>query len=104
MTQNFVHYFSNAATNAPQLAKPDPAIDRSSSYWRKPTMTSSRTILIEANCLFRQGLKHLLADTRFAIEAEFSTIKQAVEIVVDSGLVIIGEAEDLELLRTAYPE
>jgi two-component system nitrate/nitrite response regulator NarL len=36
-------------------------------------MTSSRTILIEANRLFRQGLKHLLADTRFAVEAEFST-------------------------------
>ena len=42
-------------------------------------MTSSRTILIEANRLFRQGLKHLLADTRFAVEAEFSTTGQAVD-------------------------
>ena len=55
-------------------------------------MTPSRTILIEANRLFRQGLKHLLADTRFAVEAEFSTTEQAVEGAVASGLVIVGEA------------
>ena len=42
-------------------------------------MTSTRTILIETNRLFRQGLKHLLADTRFAVEAEFSTTGQAVD-------------------------
>ena len=56
-------------------------------------MTSSRTILIESNRLFRQGLKHLLADTRFAVEAEFSTMEQAVDgaRLHDSGLVIIGE-------------
>ena len=53
-------------------------------------MTSSRTILIEPNRLFRQGLKHLLADTRFAVEVEFSTIEQAVGGAVASGLVIIG--------------
>ena len=67
-------------------------------------MTSSRTILIEANRLFRQGLKHLLADTRFAVEAEFSTTEQAIEGAVASGLVIVGEAGDLQQLRSAYPE
>jgi two-component system nitrate/nitrite response regulator NarL len=67
-------------------------------------MTLSRTILIEANRLFRQGLKHLLADTRFAVEAEFSTTGQAVDGAVASGLVIVGEAGDLQQLRSAYPE
>ena len=67
-------------------------------------MTLSRTILIEANRLFRQGLKHLLADTRFAVEAEFSTTGQAVEGAVASGLVIVGEGGDLQQLRSAYPE
>ena len=54
-------------------------------------MTSSRTVLIEPNRLFRQGLKHLLADTRFAVEMEFSTMEQAVDGAVASGLVIMGE-------------
>jgi two-component system, NarL family, nitrate/nitrite response regulator NarL len=67
-------------------------------------MTSTRTILIETNRLFRQGLKHLLADTRFAVEAEFSTMEHAVDGAVASGLVIIGEAGDLEQLQAAYPE
>ena len=67
-------------------------------------MTSTRTISIETNRLFRQGLKHLLADTRFAVEAEFSTMEQAVDGAVASGLVIIGENGDLEQLRDAYPE
>jgi two-component system, NarL family, nitrate/nitrite response regulator NarL len=67
-------------------------------------MTSSHTILIEANRLFRQGLKHLLADTRFAVEAEFSTTEQAIEGAVASGLVIVGEGGDLQQLRSAYPE
>jgi two-component system, NarL family, nitrate/nitrite response regulator NarL len=67
-------------------------------------MTLSRTILIEANRLFRQGLKHLLADTRFAVEAEFSTTGQAVDGAVASGLVIVGEGGDLQQLRSAYPE
>ncbi|MGF7213836.1 two-component system nitrate/nitrite response regulator NarL [Skermanella aerolata] len=67
-------------------------------------MTLSRTILIEANRLFRQGLKHLLADTRFAVEAEFSTTGQAVDGAVASGLVIAGEAGDLQQLRSAYPD
>jgi two-component system nitrate/nitrite response regulator NarL len=67
-------------------------------------MTPSRTILIEANRLFRQGLKHLLADTRFAVEAEFSTTEQAIEGAVASGLVIVGEGGDLQQLRSAYPE
>jgi two-component system nitrate/nitrite response regulator NarL len=67
-------------------------------------MTSSRTILIEANRLFRQGLKHLLAGTRFAVEAEFSTTEQAIEGAAASGLVIVGEGGDLQQLRGAYPE
>jgi len=67
-------------------------------------MPLTRTVLIEANRLFREGLKHLIADTRFAIDAEFNTIDQAVEGVVASSLVIIEGAGDLELLRAAYPE
>ena len=71
-------------------------------------MTSSRTVLIEPSCLFRQGLKHLLADTRFAVEVEFSTIEQAVGDTVASGLVITGKAStepgDLQQLREAYSE
>jgi two-component system nitrate/nitrite response regulator NarL len=66
-------------------------------------MTATRTILIEANRLFRQGLKHLLADTRFAVEAEFSTTGQAVDGAVASSLVIISETGDLQQLRSAYP-
>jgi two-component system nitrate/nitrite response regulator NarL len=67
-------------------------------------MTPTRTILIETNRLFREGLKHLLADTRFAVEAEFSTIEQAVGGVVSSGLVITSEAGNLQRIRSAYPE
>src|SRR3954467_14535425 len=86
------------------MSKPDHADDDHQRFWRKTTMTASRTILIEANRLFRQGLKHLLGDTRFAVEAEFSTTEQAVASAVASGLVIIGEADDLQQLRGAYPE
>jgi len=73
-------------------------------------MTSSHTILIESNQLFRQGLKHLLADTRFAVEVEFGTMEQALEnteSAITTGLVITGhvgkEPGDLNLLRDAYP-
>ena len=70
-------------------------------------MTVSRTILIEANRLFRQGLKHLLADTRFAVEQEFSTIEQAVDGEPGCGLVILGDAGkaagELHRLRDAHP-
>ena len=73
-------------------------------------MTSSRTILIESNQLFRQGLKHLLADTRFAVDVEFGTMDQALAnagTATTSGLVIMGqsskEPDDLSLLRDAYP-
>ena len=34
--------------------------------------SSSHTLLIEPNRLFRQGLKHLLADTCFDVGAEFN--------------------------------
>src|SRR3954471_2487978 len=73
-------------------------------------MASSRTILIETNQLFRQGLKHLLADTRFAVEVEFGTLDQAVNAAdgaATSDLVITGntgkEPGDLNRLRDAYP-
>jgi two-component system nitrate/nitrite response regulator NarL len=71
-------------------------------------MSSSRTILIEPNRLFRQGLKHLLAGTRFEVEAEFGTMEQAVDGAIASGLVIIGEVSKepgkLHKLRDAYPD
>jgi two-component system, NarL family, nitrate/nitrite response regulator NarL len=71
-------------------------------------MSSSRTILIEPNRLFRQGLQHLLAGTRFEVEAEFGTIEQAVAGAIASGLVIIGEVSKesgkLHQLRDAYPD
>jgi two-component system nitrate/nitrite response regulator NarL len=73
-------------------------------------MTSSHTVLIESNQLFRQGLKHLLADTRFAVEVEFGTTAQALanaETAAASGMVITGQAGkepgDLDMLRNAYP-
>ena len=74
-------------------------------------MTTSRTVLIESNQLFRQGLKHLLADTRFAVEVEFGTTAQALanaENAAASAMVITGQAGkepgDLDMLRDAYPE
>ena len=42
-------------------------------------MTSSRTILIETNRLFRDGLKHLLNGTRFEVGAEFNTVDLALD-------------------------
>ncbi|EWY35953.1 hypothetical protein N825_32145 [Skermanella stibiiresistens SB22] len=71
-------------------------------------MTSSRTVLIEANRLFRDGLKHLLASTEFAIGAEFGTMDQAVDGAVPSALVIVGQSDkepgDAGRLRDAYPD
>jgi two-component system nitrate/nitrite response regulator NarL len=68
------------------------------------------TTLIEPNRLFRDGLKYLLANTRFAVTAEFSTPEQALaqaEAETAPGLVITGQAnskaEDLQGLREAYP-
>jgi two-component system nitrate/nitrite response regulator NarL len=73
-------------------------------------MTSSQTILIEPNRLFRQGLKHLLAGTRFEVGAEFNTVElalEAEEITETSDLVISGQAvtdeADLRALREAFP-
>jgi two-component system, NarL family, nitrate/nitrite response regulator NarL len=74
---------------------------------KESTMTSPRTVLIEANGLFRQGLKHLLGDSCFAVMAEFGTIKQALAGVPGCGLVIVGDARqaagDLHRLQGAYP-
>jgi two-component system nitrate/nitrite response regulator NarL len=79
-------------------------------FWREPAMTSSRTVLIEPNRLFREGLKHLLAGTHYAVEMEFSTTELALEHkdgAMVSGLVITGEvgteAGDLHRLRDVYP-
>jgi len=68
------------------------------------------TMLIEPNRLFRDGLKYLLANTRFAVSVEFSTPEQALaqaDAETAPGLVITGQAnpkaEDLQVLREAYP-
>ena len=74
-------------------------------------MTSSpRTILIEPNRLFRQGLKHLLTGTRFEVGAEFNTVELALEAgatgaapdLVISGQPVKDEA-DLRVLREVFP-
>jgi len=68
------------------------------------------TMLIEPNQLFREGLKHLLAGTRFEVAREFDTIEMALKIVPAEsapGLLIVGrshqEARDLRPLRETYP-
>ena len=73
-------------------------------------MTSSRTLLIEPNRLFRQGLKHLLAGTRFEVGAEFNTVELALEAGETAGtpdLVISGQPvkdeADLRALREVFP-
>ena len=73
-------------------------------------MTASRTILIEPNRLFRQGLKYLLAGTGFDVDAEFNTVELASsageaagtpELVI-TGQPVTGEA-DLRALREMFP-
>jgi two-component system, NarL family, nitrate/nitrite response regulator NarL len=73
-------------------------------------MTASRTILIEPNRLFRDGLKHLLNGTRFEVGAEFNTVdlaRAAAETAETPDLVISGQAvtdeADLRALREAFP-
>ena len=73
-------------------------------------MTSSRTILIETNRLFRDGLKHLLNGTRFEVGAEFNTVdlaRASAETAETPDLVISGQAvtdeADLRALRQAFP-
>ena len=73
-------------------------------------MTSSHTILIEPNRLFRQGLKHLLAGTCFEVGAEFNTVELALEAGETAGtpdLVISGQPvkdeADLRALREVFP-
>jgi len=73
-------------------------------------MTASRTLLIEPNRLFRDGLKHLLTGTRFEVGAEFNTVDLALAAaetagmpdLVISGQPVTGEAE-LRALREAFP-
>ncbi|UEM02310.1 response regulator transcription factor [Skermanella rosea] len=77
---------------------------------------NGRTILVESNRLFREGLKHLLAGTRFEVGAEFNTMEQAIAHAgaregsgqdAEPGLVITGQAvkaaADLQQLRDTYP-
>jgi two-component system, NarL family, nitrate/nitrite response regulator NarL len=71
---------------------------------------SCRTTLIEPNQLFREGLKHLLAGTRFDVSSEFSTMEAAVKggsSGASPDLLIMGlsnsEIRDLRPLREAYP-
>src|SRR3954449_10530806 len=73
-------------------------------------MTSSHTLLIEPNRLFRQGLKHLLAGTRFEVGAEFNTVALALEAGEAAGtpdLVISGQPvkdeTELRALREVFP-
>jgi two-component system nitrate/nitrite response regulator NarL len=73
-------------------------------------MTASRTLLIEPNRLFREGLKHLLNGTRFEVGAEFNTVDLALaaaETAETPDLVISGQAvtneADLRVLRQAFP-
>jgi two-component system, NarL family, nitrate/nitrite response regulator NarL len=73
-------------------------------------MTSSCTILIEPNRLFRQGLKHLLAGTCFEVGAEFNTVELALEAGEAAGtpdLVISGQPvkneADLRVIREVFP-
>jgi two-component system, NarL family, nitrate/nitrite response regulator NarL len=73
-------------------------------------MTSSHTLLIEPNRLFRQGLKHLLAGTRFEVGTEFNTVELALAAgesagtpdLVISGQPVKAEAE-LHTLREVFP-
>src|SRR3954454_1664164 len=71
---------------------------------------NSRTILIEANRLFREGLKHLLTGTRFEVGSEFDTVDRALAAVEPSAvpdLVISGQPvkdeADLRAMREAFP-
>jgi two-component system nitrate/nitrite response regulator NarL len=73
-------------------------------------MTSSHTVLIEPNRLFRQGLKHLLAGTCFEVGAEFNTVEQLLDAGKTVGtpdLVIngqpVGDETDLRAIREAFP-
>ena len=73
-------------------------------------MTASRTLLIETNRLFRDGLKHLLNGTRFEVGAEFNTVDLALAAaetaetpdLVISGQPVNNEAE-LRAIREAFP-
>jgi two-component system nitrate/nitrite response regulator NarL len=73
-------------------------------------MTSSHTVLIEPNRLFREGLKHLLACTCFEMGAEFNTVELVLEAgetagapdLVISGQPVKDEAE-LRALREVFP-
>jgi two-component system nitrate/nitrite response regulator NarL len=73
-------------------------------------MTSSHTILIEPNRLFRQGLKHLLSKTCFEVGTEFNSVELAFsagETDAAPDLVISGqpvtEEGDLRALREVFP-
>src|SRR3954470_13641217 len=71
---------------------------------------TSRTLLIEGNRLFRDGLKHLLASSCFDVGAEFSTVELALEageVGAPPDLVISGQPvrdeTELRALREVFP-
>src|SRR3954464_15861181 len=71
---------------------------------------NSRTILIETNRLFREGLKHLLNGTRFEVGSEFNTVDlawAAGEAGAAPDLVISGQPvkdeADLRAIREVFP-
>src|SRR3954462_13603619 len=72
--------------------------------------SSSRTILIEPNRLFRQGLQHLLSGTCFDVGAEFNMVELALVAgatgaapdLVISGQPVKDEA-DLRAIREVFP-
>jgi len=68
------------------------------------------TTLIDPNRLFRDGLRSLLAGTRFAVAAEFGTPGQALAHAgseITAGLLVLGQAtpnaNDLQGLRETHP-
>jgi two-component system nitrate/nitrite response regulator NarL len=70
-------------------------------------MDATQTMLIDANKLFREGLRRLLDTSPFAIVAEAGNLREAVSIVEQSGaqpqLVLVdlatGNEEEAEALR-----
>ena len=70
-------------------------------------MTASRTILIEPNRLFRDGLKHLLNGTRFEVGAEFNTVDLALTAAeTDLSELMIPKytAEPLTITRAQFAQ
>jgi two-component system nitrate/nitrite response regulator NarL len=75
---------------------------------REYEMTVQDTILIEPNRLFREGIKHLLADSPFRLTSEYASIEQAVAGDTPSCKLVIVDYpvdadETLADLRAGFP-